>query len=489
MLIFQSVTRDSALSRFVIFALLVGGWTLAAWLGWDRVNDGRLEPIPLFPGQAVPKRPEKERGAAMAGLFQEWASDPRLAGAAVGFCVLDEDGKIIFASTLAETAMCPASALKTVTTGAAFAILGPDFRFETTISATSAPDSSGVVEGDLVLVGSGDPTLSEKDLGELAEAVAKAGVKQVKGRLRLDASVFPGPPVSDHWNWGDIGNAYGAGAYGVNLNRNRMTVRFSPGPKEGDPAKVLGTTPSFSGFSWENRVFTGPSGSGDRVMVYSAPYGRSVTLFGTVPLGEEGFEIGAAIPDPVAVAVEILERRMHEAGVVFENGNFGEELAAVILARHQSAPLAEIIDHLHRVSDNVEAQCLFLTMGRIRGGDPVQVVREHWEKAGVSFSGLRLIDGSGLARANMIRPVDLARVNHVALHGPHGERYLASLSVYLGGKVSSKLGSMSGVKTDTGFLRMADGRRLAFALMANGLDPSLDFWPLRNRLLQTVLER
>lgn len=483
------MTRDSALSRFVVFVLLVAGWALAAWLGWDRVNGGRLEPIPLSPGRAALKVSGDDRSSGISGLFQEWSTDPRLAGAAVAFCLLDENGKVLFESPLAETAMCPASALKTVTTGAAFALLGPEFRFETTVAATSAPDSSGIVAGDLVLVGAGDPTLAEKDLGELAEAVVRAGVKEVKGRVRVDTSVFPGPPVSDHWNWGDIGNAYGAGAYGLNLNRNRMSIRFSPGPKEGDPAVVARTTPPFSGFSWKNQVRTGPPGSGDRVVVYSEPYGRLVTLIGTVPLGQEGFEIGAAIPDPGAVAAEILARCLHEAGVVFGNGDFGEESAAEVLARHPSAPLAEIIDHLHRVSDNVEAQCLFLTMGRIRGGDPVEVVRGHWEKAGVSFSGLRLLDGSGLARANMIRPLDLARVNHAALHGPHGERYLASLSTYLDGKVSSKLGSMSGVKTDTGFLRMADGRRLAFALMANGLDPSLDFWPLRNRLLQTVLER
>lgn len=474
--------ESSAFSRFLFLALLVAGWALAAWLGWDRLSDGRLDPIPLAPGRPA-EAPEEE----IAGIFRKWSEDPSLAGASLGFCVLDEDGRTLFASPLAETALCPASALKTLTTGAAFSVLGPEFRFETTLAAAVAPDAAGVSAGDLVLVGSGDPTLSAADLERLADAVADGGLKEVKGGLRVDASVFPGPPVNDHWNWGDIGNAYGAGAFGLNVNRNRMTIRFSPGARTGDPAKVSGTSPAFSGFTWRNRVLTGPAGSGDRVVVYSEPHGRSVTLLGTVPLGEEGFSIGAAIPDPAAVAAEIVTKRLRAAGVRIADTARGEGGGKVVLARHHSAPLPEIVDHLHRVSDNVEAQCLFLTMGRLRGEDPARVVRGHWETAGVTFSGLRLIDGSGLARANMIRPLDLARVNRAALHGPHGERYLASLSSYLGGSVRSKLGAMSGVKTDAGFLLMPDGRRLTFALMANGLDPSLDFWPLRTRLLEAVL--
>jgi D-alanyl-D-alanine carboxypeptidase/D-alanyl-D-alanine-endopeptidase (penicillin-binding protein 4) len=97
-----------------------------------------------------------------------------------------------------------------------------------------------------------------------------------------------------------------------------------------------------------------------------------------------------------------------------------------------------------------------------------------------------MIDGSGLARATMIRPVDLAKVNHLARKGAQGEAFRESLKSYLGGAVRSKLGAMSGVKTDVGFLTLADGREYAFALMANGLDPGLDFWPLREELLEEV---
>jgi D-alanyl-D-alanine carboxypeptidase/D-alanyl-D-alanine-endopeptidase (penicillin-binding protein 4) len=160
----------------------------------------------------------------------------------------------------------------------------------------------------------------------------------------------------------------------------------------------------------------------------------------------------------------------------------------VIHATHESSKLPEIIDHLHKVSDNLEAQCLFLTLGSQNRTDPdaAYTLVKHWRNRGVAFTGLRLIDGSGLARANMIRPLDLAMVNHLARRGPHGERFRQSLTSYLDGKVRSKLGAMSGVKTEVGFLTLDDGREVTFALMANGLGLDVDFWPLREKLLRGV---
>jgi D-alanyl-D-alanine carboxypeptidase/D-alanyl-D-alanine-endopeptidase (penicillin-binding protein 4) len=122
----------------------------------------------------------------------------------------------------------------------------------------------------------------------------------------------------------------------------------------------------------------------------------------------------------------------------------------------------------------------------VKNGDPSEVVRSHWESRGVTFTGLRMIDGSGLARANMIRPLDLAMVNHLARRGPHGERFRQSLTSYLDGMVRSKLGAMSGVRTEVGFLTLDDGREVTFALMANGLGLDVDFWPLREKLYREV---
>jgi D-alanyl-D-alanine carboxypeptidase/D-alanyl-D-alanine-endopeptidase (penicillin-binding protein 4) len=316
--------------------------------------------------------------------------------------------------------------------------------------------------------------------------LANSGLKSVSGRIVADTSAFPSNPVNDFWNWGDIGNAYGAGAYAINVDHNTLTISFEPGAQVGEPAQVLEAGPTQKGVEWINHVRTGPAGSGDQVVVYSAPFGKKITLRGTVPMGESGFTVRGAIPDPPTFALEVLTSHLEKAGVTIG----GQTLPSAgserpVLAKHLSAPLPEIIDHLHRVSDNLETQCLFLTMGRQAKAAPSHVVREFWEKADVQFAGLRMLDGSGLARANTIRPLDLAAVDFAARHSAHGERFLQSLTVYANGTIRAKRGAMSGVKTEVGFLKTPSGRELTYAVMGNALG-SVNFWTLKQELLDAV---
>src|SRR5690606_8969452 len=215
--------------------------------------------------------------------------------------------------------------------------------------------------------------------------------------------------------------------------------------------------------------------------------GRVITMRGTVPAGADVFTVSAANPDPPAVAAEWLRARLEAAGIQFESAAEPPPGAEpTVLARHQSAPLAEIIEHTHAASDNLEAQCLFLTVGLRQGAPPESAVRDYWTKAGVEFVGLRLIDGSGLARANMIRPLDLARVAHAARRGPHGEVFFESLSTYVQEHARGKIGGMAGVKTQVGYLRHEDGLELTYALMCNGLALGREFWGRLEELLGEV---
>ena len=417
-----------------------------------------------------------------AEVFEEEMKDPAFAGVAVSMAVLDEDGGVWFASPLAQTAMCPASALKVLTTGAALAKLGPDHRFETTL-ATSARDGSEI-RGDLSIVGSGDPTLSTRQLEVMVDELAKSGVRRVDGRVLADASIFPEHPMSDHWNWGDVGNAYGAGAYGLNLNHNRMVLRFQPGSSAGAEATFLGTNISLPGVVWDHRVTTGPPGSGDGVVVYSEPYGMRVTTRGTVPAGAGEFAVRAAIPNPPETATAVVLAALLKRGIEITDRTRPAARADTVLASTKSAPLIDIIYNIHHVSDNVEAQCVFLALAP--GGNPAAVVRKHWEEAGVEFAALRLLDGSGLARANMIRAVDLAAVTHAALAAEHGDAFHDSLPAYQDGAVRSKPGGMSGVSTSTGTITTADGRRMTYAFMANGAPDLQAVRNLRARLRTAV---
>jgi len=459
------------MKRFFKISLFLSGWAVAGWLAWKAATPQHSGPVVHARNQERPAVAPKKLEEA----YQKWLDRPEFKAALVGFVLLDEKNEVIFSSDLGETALCPASSLKTLTTGAALGILGPEFWFETKLVAQA--------DGSVTLVGGGDPTLTLNDIAKLADDAVAGGLKEISGNLRVDPSIFQAPPVSDHWNWGDIGNAYGAGAYGLNVEHNRMAVSFQPGANTGDAAKLLDAPPS--GDQWVNEVTTGEAGSGDGVMIYSQPFGRTVLFSGTVPLGAP-FTVTGALPDPPAAALLALRSRFQQAGVEIREKPVARKGEAAVLATHRSAALPEIIDHLHKVSDNLEAQCLFLTIGNHQQAEPSTAVREYWEKAGVSFQGLRLIDGSGLARANMIRPLDLARVNYVARHSAHGRRFYESLTATNGGEVRSKIGGMSGVKTEVGFLRLKSGRELTFAIMANGLALDVNFWQLRGELLEEV---
>jgi len=453
-----SDARPKFFSVLVRGLLLLSGWGLALGLFFGIPRE------PLSAGRL-------EEDSALEEVFDALAADPSLAGASVAFCVLDQDGNVAVASPLATTALPPASALKTLTTAAALEVLKPTFQFETLLKASVPLGSDGVLRGDLTLVGSGDPTLTAENLNALVVAAISAGLTRIEGTVSLDTSVFPTNPVSDHWNWGDIGNAYGAGAYGLNVDRNRLAARFSPGAQVGAPAVLDPSANAAGTLSWINEVTTGSPGSGDQVVAYSVPYGKSITLRGTVPSGVPGFEVSVANPDPPSTALELLWAALKHHGIHVAPSASGrsESSPNAVLARHLSPPLSEIIPHLHRVSDNLEAQCLFLLLGKMAGKAPADALREFWQRSGVDFSGLRLLDGSGLARANMIRPIDLARANHRAATGPHGQLFLDSLSRYDAGTVRSKLGAMSGVRTEVGFVSLPDGTTRTFALMFNGL--------------------
>lgn len=453
----------------VAAVLGLAGWALAAWL-WLRPAAGEwvVEPVDSVGGRPAAQPVDVSR-ARMDAILAEMAADPELAGAAVGYCVLDESGKVLLSSPLAQTAMPPASALKPMTSAAALQLLGPDFKFETQVLASSSPGPDGRLEGDLLLRGAGDPTLGSDALDALAAAVVQAGVKRIAGRLLVDASVFPANPLSDHWNWGDVGNGYGVGAYGLNVDHNLINVRFDAGER-GAPATLRTPPTGPAGLRWINEVTTGEPATGDQVVAYSEPYGRTITLRGSVPLGEVGFPVRVANPDPPAQAAESLRAALERRGVVVEGGAGARTTgAALVLAKHTSEPLTQIIQHLHRVSDNLEAQCLFLVMGCRAGEEPASALQKFWAGRGVGFTGLRILDGSGLARANMIRPVDLATVLQRALTGPHGELFHATLTEYGPGN-RAKVGAMSGVRTEVGVLRNTSQMRI-YCIMTNGLPP------------------
>jgi D-alanyl-D-alanine carboxypeptidase/D-alanyl-D-alanine-endopeptidase (penicillin-binding protein 4) len=422
--------------------------------------------------------------------------DPALGGAALGFCLLGPAGEVLVESGGAR-AVVPASTLKTVTTATALEWFGPGHVLETVFRATAGAGEDGGLAGDLVVVGGGDPALGRADLDRVASALFGAGLRRVTGRVFADARLFGDGLVSEYWNWGDVGNGYGAGVSGLNFERNEFVARFRAGPEEGAPAVFLGCDPELPGVVWRNRATTGAAGEDDSLVVFGGPFAREITFAGALPLGADQFPLHGAIPDPPRACAEAFRAALRRAGVACDGlvvtsrelGDTGGVLpdAPVELYRHRSPPLLDLVRHIHAESDNRDAQCLFLLLGVEAGLPPEEAVRRHWAGRGLDLAGARIEDGSGLARANHITPLDLAKLNYLCRHGPHGEAFYGSLEPHRNGRVRWKGGAMSSVRGYVGFATAADGQELTFAFHANHYPDSAAVRRWRERLLDHLV--
>jgi len=444
------------------------------------------QPPPVIAPQVITPpvvTPTPPRFPTINALLNEARTNPALAGAAIGFCLIDSKGEVVMEDH-AQTSFIPASSLKTLTTATALEVLGPDFHFTTALKST-APIEAGVIRGDLIIVGGGDPMLAMADLQAWADELKKRGLRMVTGHIRGDARLFPGSLYGDFWNWGDIGNGYGSGVCGLNLNHNRYTLAFRAGETVGAPAVLLGISTELPGVAWKNEVTTGPEDSGDGVVIHGGESTTAIHLRGTVPLKAEKFRVNGAVPDPERFITHHFTQLLRAQGIQIGGGSPNTAEPKHELLKHESPPLLAIIKSIHASSDNHETECVFRMLGVKAGKAPDAVIREHWKARGLEFIGLRMEDGCGLARADFIRPLDLARLQFLAGSGPQGANYKDSLLSKDG--LRWKGGAMSGVRTYTGFAKTKSGEEFCYALMVNHYTDGKVVSELSQRLTDAML--
>ncbi len=438
--------------------------------------------------------------------LNRFASDPALKNASWGFCVIDiETGRTVV-SRNEHQALVPASTQKLLTTASALMMLGPDFRYQTSIGYSGQIDSSGILLGDLIIKGSGDPSFGSTGMHDSLNldqvfaawllTIKNAGIRQINGRVLADESVFDQELIPRKWLWEDMGNYFGAGASGLTANENMYTVYFEAGNALGQAARVAMTEPVIAGMEFINQVTTGTRGSGDQVYIFGAPYQMQRTLTGTVPLGSSNFPVRGSIPDPpyfVAVAFSdylsrntisqnhppLSHRRALQAGI---------EPAAEWqhLGFWTSPDLADIAAHTNLNSVNTFAENLLKTLGRNAGGQGntaagTEAVKEHWKKMGLDVDGMFLHDGSGLSPSNRITTYQLARVLEITARQAFFDRFQQGLplagrsgsiaSSFRGtpseGVLRAKSGFLANVRSYAGYTKSSDGKTLAFAFIVN----------------------
>ncbi len=442
--------------------------------------------------------------ASPADFVKKARASAALSGASWGLAVVDAaTGREIF-SRDADLNLVPASTMKLPVTAAALEYLGPEKRFVTRLAAVEKP-RGGVLAGDLYLIGGGDPSLGSEIIRNApslsgvysgwAEGLKARGIVSVRGGVLADESLFDSfQPGS--WSWEDIGNYYAASPSALTANDNQYRIYFRPGSEPGARAEVVRTDPPMPGIAFDNRMLTGPEGSGDNGYVFAFPGQRSAVLRGAVPMGQAEFAIKAALPDPAVFAAGALTDSLSASGIKVSGlpARGKAPPAAYELASSTSAPLAEIVRALNKRSFNLYAEMLLRHIGLEKGagGTPQEgrkAVAAFLTAGGAPADSFQVADGCGLSRNNLARAGAFARLLAYAYGKPWFPVFYDSLpfpgdpdaggsmrrlgvGTPLEGALRLKTGSLRGVRAYAGYLKTKKGRTLAFCSIVNNYTAS-----------------
>lgn len=457
------------------------------------------------PHASAPSSLQASQAPSLQASIDQALSDPVLARALVSVRVdvLPDPARGIAESTLyahdeGKLAM-PASNMKLVTLAVAAERLGWTFEYDTRLEALGTI-ADGALDGDLVVVGGGDPSITGQDYGqaplfsEWADALIQAGIRRVNGRLIGDDRLFDRDGLGAGWSWDYLTAAYAAPSSALSYNENAIVVRVSPAATVGATA-VIDAAPAGHGLTIRNAVATGAADSPARVEI-ARPLGQTtLTVTGSIPLGSKPIVRGAAVPNPTRFFVEGLRLALAGRGISVAGGACAIEDASPgpaagtprVIAIRSSPPLSALAGYFLKVSQNFYADMLLKTIGRASGGpgsvaQGVASVRETIGRWGIAPDEIVMNDGSGLSRYDYLTADAVVGVlRHVwqdeRLRGP----FVAALPVagrdgtldtrmrgtVLDDRVEAKTGTLANVRSLSGYLETTTGKHLVFAVLVN----------------------
>ncbi len=442
-------------------------------------------------------------------------------------------GKTLYSQN-ADKLFTPASNTKLVTTAAALALIGPDYKFRTTVETTGTLDRYGRLNGDLVLVGHGDPNLSGRELPydlrtqrnddpiqaleALADALVQKGVKFIDGDIVADDSYFAFERYGEGWSQDDLVWADGAPVSALTINDNVVFVNILPADRPGEKAFVS-VKPFADYYRLDNRIITTPAGTGRKFFVNREPGSTVLTLWGNMPLDDAGANEALAIEDPAEFAAGLFRQLLEKRGIVIygKQRTRHTELAtlstfsvttlapsrggsenlsrplktdqAITLASYESKPLLQDIRVINKVSQNLHAEILLRLLGRERGNagtieGGLEVLRGFLTQAGISNDQYVFYDGSGLSRQNLVTPHAIVELLRYCAAQPWGADYKSTFPVAgvdgslterltsprLQNRIMAKTGSLGGVKTLSGYATTDSGQVIVFSILSNNFN-------------------
>jgi serine-type D-Ala-D-Ala carboxypeptidase/endopeptidase (penicillin-binding protein 4) len=428
----------------------------------------------------------------VTAVVDQWKADSSLKNASIGICIREAVSGQVLYELNSSLSLVPASTLKIATTGAAIALLGKNYRFETKIYHTGTFDKEkGIINGDLIIKGFGDPTLqsdnySKESITDKWSLILKEkGIKEIRGSVIGDATYFE-KTIPDNWVWGDIGNYFAAVPCALSYMDNKFRIIYST-EGTGSVAKVIGIEPTYLSNTITINSSVTARGSEDEAFVYGDPSSWIKKIHGTIPPNKKRFEVKAVLPDPALLCAEKMYSSLVACGINCRGAavsRYGEpdSTRSHILHLNFSPTLDRIIYYTNMQSHNLYCESILRALGKGNMSAGIGVVRNYWKSKGLDEKELYMTDGSGLSRANSItasmQSEILCRIYNDSLNykiinaslpvaGVHGSMAAIGKGTVIENNLRAKTGYINRVRTYCGYVTSKTGKDLAFSIILN----------------------
>ncbi len=393
-------------------------------------------------------------------------------------------GKMLFEKNSA-VGMAPASCLKVVTSASAFELLGKNYQYKTSLEIYKADSTQ------LFIDGSGDPTPGswrwnntkmDAFYKRIADALKKKNISTLATTIGFKNRDFTYQPIPDGWVWEDIGNYYGAGAWGFNWRENQYSLALSSAATEKGLTQIKSFDPPSAEMPFNNFITTGKPGSGDNAYIFSAPYTETAYAMGTIPPGQNDFVISGSMPNPTNVFCRGLRAYLNANGIKISSNNIFTDK---YLSTKSDQFLFEVIDIISsptldsmnywflKKSLNLYGEAFVKTIAYEKNGigstdTGIAIIRDFWAGKGIEKSAIKILDGSGLSPANRITTNALVQVLLYAQKQPWYTSFYNALPEMNG--IKMKDGYIGGVRAYTGYIKSSTGAAYTFSFIVNNFD-------------------
>jgi D-alanyl-D-alanine carboxypeptidase/D-alanyl-D-alanine-endopeptidase (penicillin-binding protein 4) len=449
------------------------------------------------PAQTVSKSQKTDAVKQLRQDLDGILSDRRFASAQIGIEILSLDRMEILYQKSAQQLLIPASCNKIITAAVALMRLGAGYRFETQIW-TDGQINNGILKGNLIITGSGDPTFSPKfnDGDPFAEfrvwaANLKAkNIQAIAGSIIGEDGTFGESGLGQGWEWNDLPNAFAAPVSALQFNDNMLALTIVPGDEPGDPVLVR-AAPLEGYLQIDNVAVTGQAGSPPALQIRKGESDEKIAISGTVPAKGAVVLETVAVRHPALYFLSALHHTLSGEGIavgsldLVKEHHVRDSLSQLWI--HSSPELCEVVKQLLKNSINLYAETLVRTLGLNFRGEATfakgkEVVEETLAQIGIQTGTYSYADGSGLSRLNLESAdafVQLLRFMHqdktfqifydaLPIAGTDGTLASRMKRSKAADNVHAKTGSMANVSSISGYVKTLDGEMLAFSIVLNG---------------------